>query len=308
MDYRYQVSIIRTDLISEINLVRKELRNYPDGEIMMAIDHGYLQKYHITTAPDGTRHRRGINREPRTVHRLARKAYLQERLRRLGHILDVVTKADKEIDQMDLKSIIRSLPKHFDALPEEYLLTEVLRRNKTGGISPSFDMSIPIETAALKLTEGSPADWGSRPYRQNSSLLEDKTVTMTNGMKVRSKSEAAIFDLYMKNKIPFHYDEVLKFDCQLKADSPGLFDAGNNVIYRSPDFIAVRKDGKIIYHEHFGRLDDPEYLRLAQEKLKVYYACGIVPWDNLIITYDLPGGGIDLKHVKAELAAKGLIG
>ena len=69
----------------------------------------------------------------------------------------------------------------------------------------------------------------------------------------------------------------------------------------------IRGDGILIYHEHCGKPWDPAYMAHHKWKLEQYEAVGIVPWDNLIITYDLPGGGIDMALVDAEIRSKLLV-
>jgi hypothetical protein len=139
---------------------------------------------------------------------------------------------------------------------------------------------------------------------------ESKINRTTSGLLVRSKSEASILEFYDKYDIPYHYDEVLDFGALLlsrrAAGDPAAL-AYQGPVIRSPDIFAARLDGRLYIHEHFGKPDDPQYASDMQNKLELYYACGFVPWDNLIITFDEPGGGIDLQLVEAQLRSKGLL-
>ena len=57
-----------------------------------------------------------------------------------------------------------------------------------------------------------------------------------------------------------------------------------------PDFTFLRKrDGKEIYWEHDGRMDDPDYAEKAIRKINTYIANGIFPGDNLIVSYESSG-------------------
>ena len=49
-------------------------------------------------------------------------------------------------------------------------------------------------------------------------------------------------------------------------------------------------------------MDDPDYRKRNAEKLAAYEENGIVPWDNLIITYD-SDGSIDLSLAEAIAGA-----
>jgi hypothetical protein len=65
-----------------------------------------------------------------------------------------------------------------------------------------------------------------------------------------------------------------------------------------PDFTIIRpRDGKIIYWEHLGNVNDQEYLNNNKHKFEVYELYGIVPWDNLIISYSQRDYGINEKLI-----------
>lgn len=71
-----------------------------------------------------------------------------------------------------------------------------------------------------------------------------------------------------------------------------------NGITFHPDFTIRRpRDGKTIYWEHAGMMEDPGYRRKHDRKMSVYEEYGIVPWSNLIVTYDDASGGIDVRLV-----------
>lgn len=49
---------------------------------------------------------------------------------------------------------------------------------------------------------------------------------------------------------------------------------------------------------------DEKYMANHKRKLEVYESLGIVPWDNLIITYDSKEGNLDLKIIESEISSK----
>lgn len=54
-----------------------------------------------------------------------------------------------------------------------------------------------------------------------------------------------------------------------------------------PDFmIRHPKTGEIFYWEHFGLLDNPEYVKNMHMKMNMYTANNIMPSINLITTYE----------------------
>ena len=139
----------------------------------------------------------------------------------------------------------------------------------------------------LEQTSGSPTEWGKAPYKRADFMEDGRTQITSRGLKVRSKSEAAICEILYANDIEFRYEEVIYLN-------------GRRFV---PDFIIRRKsDGKIFYWEHCGMMDDPAYRRKNREKLDWYEMNDIVPWDNLIVTYD-KDGTIDLSFIEAIVKA-----
>ena len=93
-----------------------------------------------------------------------------------------------------------------------------------------------------------------------------------NGERVRSKSEVLIADKLKKMGIPYRYE------CELKLNT-------GRIIY--PDFtvLNVRKR-TVYYYEHFGRMDDPEYVKDVMQRLEWYRQDGIIVGDQLFITWE----------------------
>ena len=152
------------------------------------------------------------------------------------------------------------------------------------GKYPRIDRQDIIEAInELEVSKLQPSDWALAQYCQSTYKEEEKTHTTSRGLKVRSKSEAAICEVFYELGIEFRYEEVIYIE-------------GRKLI---PDFTIRRKsDGKIFYWEHFGLMDTPGYRARYREKMDLYEFGGIVPWDNLITTFD-KDGNIDLDYVKA---------
>lgn len=114
-----------------------------------------------------------------------------------------------------------------------------------------------------------------------------------NGVRVRSKSESIIAGLLEANSIPYKYEMRLTLEDQ--------------TFY--PDFTILNPlDRQIVYWEHFGMVDNPEYEAAMQRKLAEYRAHGIMPWDNLITTYETSSNPFNaqkiLRIIKAFLMAE----
>src|SRR5665647_140709 len=108
----------------------------------------------------------------------------------------------------------------------------------------------------------------------------------SKGQRVRSKSETIIADLLDYKDILYKYEEPLNIN-------------GQNFL---PDFTILRTfDNRIIYWEHFGMIYDAEYRKNMEVKLLAYGNSGIIPWDNLIITFDSEEGNIDVSMISAVI-------
>ena len=115
-------------------------------------------------------------------------------------------------------------------------------------------------------------EWEQVEY-QGKKFREDTPELFTaKGERVRSKSEVIIADLLNREGIPYRYEFPIYFS-----------EIGK--IY--PDFtvLNVRLRKEILW-EHFGRMDDEEYVEKTVQKIASYERHGIFPGDNLILTYE----------------------
>ena len=114
--------------------------------------------------------------------------------------------------------------------------------------------------------------------------------TTKDGLKMRSKNE-----LYIASRLD-HYGIVYWSDCP--TGIPGL--------YRNPDFTIFKpRELKVLYWEHLGMMEDMEYRIDNKRKIEEYEEFGIVPWDNLILTYDTIDGGLRADYIEAII--KGIL-
>jgi hypothetical protein len=129
-------------------------------------------------------------------------------------------------------------------------------------------------------------EWTSRFSRIEGYHKENLKDTAADGTPMRSKNE-----VYISSRLD-HYGLTYRSDCP--TGIPGL--------YRIPDFTIIRKrDGKVIYWEHMGMMYDLENRIDNKRKLEEYERAGIVPWENLIITYDTRDGGIRGELIEAMI-------
>lgn len=126
------------------------------------------------------------------------------------------------------------------------------------------------------------ADWQSAAQDYHPESLKS---TASDGSRRRSVGELLIGAKLKHYKIPYRYE------VPAHPDLPYI-----------PDFTVKRpRDGKLIYWEHFGMVNDKEYMEGNRRKLLDYESVGIVPWENLIITYNQADGGINEKLIDAMI-------
>lgn len=130
------------------------------------------------------------------------------------------------------------------------------------------------------------SDWMKQPYPSNPNpdSLIHKTIT---GYFVRSKSEVLIDMVLHNHKLPYRYE------CQLQL--------GEKTYY--PDFtIRHPKTGEYFYYEHFGKMDDPDYVRKTCAKIEHYSSHGIIPSINLLMTFETKEHPLNIDVVERIVA------
>lgn len=129
--------------------------------------------------------------------------------------------------------------------------------------------------------------WMTDEYDQSTFNLWEKSHVTARGLHVRSKSEVIVAERLDYYRIPYRYEQVIYIDR-----------------YRfAPDFTILTKKG-LMYWEHCGLMDDPEYARKQSWKNFMYAKAGIVPWRNYITTYDDEAGNFNSKIIESEIINK----
>lgn len=115
-------------------------------------------------------------------------------------------------------------------------------------------------------------EWQSQPYEKNEDHPEHLKYKTPSGHIVRSKSELLIASALYEAEIPFRYE------CKLVLA---------NGSFCHPDFtVRGLNDGRIRYWEHFGRMDDSDYLRKTAWKINEYASNDIIPGHDLLMTFE----------------------
>ena len=104
--------------------------------------------------------------------------------------------------------------------------------------------------------------------------------TVSNGIKVRTKSEMAIAEILLRNRIPFVYELPHRLH--------------NGKIVHTDFTILSTIDYKTeILIEHEGSMDDSVYRQKHAWRVENYYMTGYVPNVDLFFTFDGANGSVD---------------
>lgn len=118
-------------------------------------------------------------------------------------------------------------------------------------------------------------------------MEEDQGVFTEKNEKVRSKSEKIIADKLKLMGVPYIYELPLELD---------------GMIYIKPDFTALNIDSrKEFIWEHFGMMDNPEYVEKAMSKLNMYARNGYKEGKNLIITMESKNQPINTRNLEETI-------
>lgn len=181
------------------------------------------------------------------------------RSKRLQRNVERLRKYLKYSEDASFEKIFAELQENYEIKNRNYLIEALqeCRGAKASGVT------------AFKANE-------SENFRQ-----EGKIHISSSGKIYRSKSELSIEAELIKYNVDYNYES--KIYCA-------------NKLYR-PDFTITRNDGSVVIWEHFGMVNDDEYVEKMLVKYVDYVRQGIVPWDNLVVTFDKKNGGLDVEEI-----------
>ena len=160
----------------------------------------------------------------------------------------------------------------YQGLAEQYLMDNPLRLELIRDVFEVQDLSL--------------RQWANAPDQRAAPYQEERTEEALPGLFVRSKSEVMIVIYLTERGIPFRYEEPLWI---------------NGTMY-CPDFtLRDPKTGSFYWYEHFGKMDDPKYVRDSIPKLIKYADSGIIPSVNLIMTFKTKKHQLSFPQIHAAV-------
>lgn len=263
------------ELEVRLKIANNELKACPEGTLSVVKREGKMTFFQIMYL-EGRRQRKSLAKTPELIFGLARKEYLTKEKDILEKDVKVLKAAIKSLVEPSADNVLSSISGHLRDVPDKYFFLENLKNSgsSSGGNSgKNTDRKI---------------NWADRPYRMSSYRAEEKTHTTSRGLKVRSKSEVLIAEMLYRYNIPFRYEQVIQI--------------GDIILV--PDFTIRLPDGRIVYWEHCGLMVLKEYREHHKRKMEAYEKAGIVPWKNLILTYDDENGNINVGIIESEIKNK----
>ena len=236
------------ELQSLIQQIELNQANYIPGTLRLSSSGGHARYYLHTQGNDGKPKSRYLKTEEIAIAKqLAQQEYEGQLLRLAKKQLRNATAHLTEFDERPLWELHPNLHK-----ARKCLVTPLIEDDATFV-----------------------AKWLSQLYTPGTFADDAPDYYAGSGVRVRSKSEKIIADLYSKLEIPFLYERPIK-----------LREGGRFITIR-PDFtlLNVRTREQFI-HEHFGMIDNPQYAENFIRKIELYEKNGIFPGRQLIITWE----------------------
>ena len=195
-------------------------------------------------------------------------------------------KADRQIiNYIAQKEYNTSLAGWIDKRIETLIAME--REYPQGNIMDVYESLHParkcVVQPVIKSDEDYAKEWSEKKYITNDYDLPVQTRdTITKKEEiVRSKSEVILANMLYDNGVPYRYEPEL------------ILDSGKRVF---PDFLCLNKrTRKEFVWEHFGMMDDVDYVCRNISKLREYEQSGYLIGVNLIISYESSSVGFSNK-------------
>lgn len=211
-----------------------------------------------------------------TRHGIGKNDHLKQQLARKEYLTKVIP-----ILESNIKTLSKALTDYQSITPDSII-------NKMSDVYKSLPKQYFIDKSIMpeELQQ-----WMDSPFDQSTFNLHEKIHTTSRGLKVRSKSELIIAETLYSYNIAFRYEQRVYVN-------------GRRFV---PDFIIKLPNGKLFYWEHAGMTHDKLYMHDHYNKLRYYQQADIVPWKNLILTYDNEFGELNTQIIHSEIKNKLLI-
>lgn len=245
---------------------RKRLKTAPKGRLRIAKKQNQIEYYYREPEEEGEVGRddeKKVKENKNGRYMRKREMTLVKRLAQRDYDLCIIKKAEERIKAIEhfLESYDRT------CLKKLYQKTNSYRKAL---IAP------PVLSDEEFVRQWQAIEYKGKPFE------DDENIILTErGERVRSKSEKIIADKLYALGIPYRYEYPLVL-------------SGGVKVY--PDFTILRMPVREeVYLEHFGMMDDLEYVDTALYKLSSYEKNGIYLGVNLFVTHETGKRALNTK-------------
>jgi len=131
--------------------------------------------------------------------------------------------------------------------------------------------------------------WQEEKYEINTSFAENLRCETEQGEMVRSKSEVIIANILYRHQLDISY----------KYERPLDVVVGKRIRTIYPDFTILNlHTGKILYWEHAGKMDDPEYADDFVRKVNTYIFNDLLPGRDVVFSYESISNPLEIGVIK----------
>ena len=259
----------KAQLETAIAIAHKKIEKLPEGKLRISHCKGNPQYYKIIDSADF----RGkyIKKSDIDIARqLAQRDYLKKAIGAAQEELIIVKRA------IGVVSNLKNTKADNQSLITPEAVYDGLKMKRKILVSP---LLISDEEYARR--------WSEEQFRISTYKPEEKIYTTRCDEMVRSKSEMVIADMYFEIGVPYRYE------CELRLKSG---------VIKYPDFTLLNKRTReVIYHEHFGRMDDEKYRKKNLRKIEEYRRNGIFVGKNLILTFEEEGCPFNIREFEKSI-------
>ena len=243
-----------------VDLYINQIKDGPEGTLIHQSNHGKKQ-FLLVTTDNGKRNRKSITKNTDLLRKLARVEFARKALGVLKPDVALLQSVLDKLKPFEPDRILDSMTNAYKLLPEDFFFDR-------DAVVTNFNLDDADRTRIERHRE-----WGEQRYEQCELYPEYKNKRSSRGELLRSKSELLIVERLYHYEIPKHYDETII--------------ANGETFY--PDFTFQGADGDLFYWEHLGMMNIPKYSSRNIKKLRDYIEAGIIPGNNLILSFDGDG-------------------
>lgn len=233
---------------ADIAAVKQELALLPGGSLHI---HKSRTGFSFGECGENSPREVGITSDPVRIHHLARRAYLQSRIRML---------------ERNTRRLHKMLASCEEARAAQRLRAKLQR-----------DVDAGLDLARILFTEEQ-NEWLDEPYSPNPYYPENLVHRTTGGIPVRSKSEAKLGSFAESVGLPFRSDDLVT----IRAEHGGHPARDNYYAdFKFPNFC-----GGITIHEHLGAFHLDAYADNALKRLNDYHNFAVFELSGIPVQHE----------------------